>query len=214
MIRFLSKIAEDAEQIYIVGDLFDYWFEYIHVVPKGYVRLLGKLAELTDNGIEITYIAGNHDFWLNNYFKDELGIFVHHHPIERSINGKRFYLHHGDGLLKIDWGYNILKRFLTNRINIRLFSILHPDVATGISRWFSKQSRHRSSALEYNEKDIIEFATNKIKEGFDYVVMGHSHRTGSKKIEDGFYINLGEWMRMNSYAVYDGERIIIEYFSA
>lgn len=134
VIRFLDMVKNDARELYILGDLFDYWFEYKYVVPKGYFRLFAKLAELRYRGIQISYLAGNHDFWLKNYLTEELGITISPDPIERTIGGKRFYLHHGDGLLKNDTGYRILKRFLRNKLNIFLFSLIHPDLTSRIAR--------------------------------------------------------------------------------
>lgn len=210
IIRFLEFVQQDAEQVFIVGDLFDYWFEYRSVVPKGYTRLLGKLGDLTDRGISVTFVAGNHDFWLKDYFTVELGIQVSLDPIERIIAGKRFYIHHGDGLIRDDRGYRILKRILRNRFNIWLFSLVHPDLTGAIARWSSGTSREYTGSRKYEETDMIEFASDRIREGFDYVIMGHHHQSAIRKFDNGMYVNLGDWIRENTYAVFDGRSLALK----
>lgn len=203
-------MKHDAGHVFIVGDLFDYWFEYRTVVPKGYVRLLGKLAELSDRGIPLTYLVGNHDFWMKGYFTEELGIEVAPDPIERIIGGKRFYLHHGDGLIKDDRGYRFLKRVLRNRFNIWLFSLVHPDITGSIARWSSKTSRTYTGNRKYEDDDMTEFAAGKIREGYDYVIMGHHHQSHIKRLGDGVYVNLGDWIHENTYAVFDGRKLALK----
>ena len=210
LVRFLDAVRIDAREIFIVGDLFDYWFEYQSVVPKGYVRLLGKLAVLTDSGVGVSYLAGNHDFWMKNYLSDELGISLFAEPVERVIDGRKFYIHHGDGLLKNDTGYRILKRILRNRLNISLFSLVHPDVTSGIARWSSRKSRAYTGKREYEGNDMVEFAEKKIREGYDYVIMGHNHVSQVHRIGEGVYINLGEWITERSYAVFDGKKLTLK----
>lgn len=210
IIRFLDFVKQDATQVFIVGDLFDYWFEYRTVVPKGYVRLMGKIAELADRGIELTFLAGNHDFWLRDYFSKELGMEVFLDPIERIIGGKRFYIDHGDGLIKDDRGYRFLKRILRNRINIWLYSWIHPDIAGKIARWTSGTSRQYTGNRKYEDADMTEFASRKIQEGFDVVIMGHHHQSGFKKLGNGVYVNLGDWIRENTYAVFDGRTVALK----
>lgn len=213
IIRFLNEVKKDAVQLYILGDLFDYWFEYKSVVPKGYFRLFAKLADLTAHKIAVTYLAGNHDFWMKGYFGDELGIEVVHEPVERIINGKRFYLHHGDGLVKDDTGYRFLKRVLRNRFNIWLFSLVHPDLTSGLARWSSKTSRQYTSGRTYEQNDMDEFAGKKIGEGYDYVIMGHNHQSRHRKFGHGVYVNLGDWIRENTYAVFDGKKLELKQWT-
>ncbi len=207
LIRFLNFIQRDASQIYIVGDLFDYWFEYKSVVPKKYFRLFSKLAELTEHNIRLVFIAGNHDFWIKNYFRDELGMDVHFNPVETVICGKRFLIHHGDGLLKDDLGYKLLKKILRSKINIFLFSLIHPDIAGWLARWSSNTSRHYTSNRTYESNGMVDFAEQKIKEGFDFVVMGHNHVPSCQMLDSGVYVNLGDWIFENTYAVFDGKKI-------
>ena len=203
LIDFLSSIQHDAEAVYIVGDLFDYWFEYRTVIPKNYFRLLAKLAELADLGIELHFIVGNHDFWMKEYFTEEFGMKVYTEPIEATLHGKRFYIHHGDGLLKDDLGYKILKKILRNKVNIFLYSLIHPDITGGIARWSSRTSRKYTSNRSYEGSGMGEFAAKKIQEGFDFVIMGHNHVPSRQNIGKGTYINLGDWITSNTYAVYN-----------
>lgn len=209
VVQFLTSIKRTAAEIYILGDLFDYWFEYKTVVPKGYYKLFSVLSELSEAGVRLCFVAGNHDYWAGEYFRKEFGMEVHHQPVEKIILGKRFYLHHGDGLLRDDVGYRILKRILRNPVNIFLYSLLHPDFSGRIARWSSHTSREYTSNRTYEEEGMIEFAASKIKEGFDYVVMGHNHRATSVPLGNGIYVNLGEWLEGNTYAVFDGEHIAI-----
>ncbi len=212
IVKFLNRVASDGERLFIVGDLFDYWFEYRSVVPKGWIRLLGKLAELSDRGIKIVYLSGNHDFWMDSYFRNELGIEVHQDPIEYTISGKKFYIHHGDGLLKKDRGYRFLKRILRNRINIALYSIIHPDWTDRLARWSSRKSRKHTGNKTFEANDMVEFAEQKIRQGFDYVVMGHHHRPVVRNFGRGVYVNLGDWISENSFAVFDGKQLRLEWW--
>jgi UDP-2,3-diacylglucosamine hydrolase len=207
LLNFLDHVARDGEQLFIVGDLFDYWFEYKTVVPKGYFRLFTKLADLTEQGVAISYIAGNHDFWLRGYFHDELGIELFRDPLERTIHGKRFYIHHGDGLLKNDIGYRILKRILRSTINIFLFSLLHPDWAGSLARWSSRRSRRHTGKRHFENDGMISFAEKKLSEGFDVVVMGHHHSPLLRNTKEGIYVNLGDWITEYTYAVYNGRTV-------
>jgi UDP-2,3-diacylglucosamine hydrolase len=204
LVKFLDHVLSDGDELFIVGDLFDYWFEYRSVVPKGYFRLFTKLAELAEAGITLTYLAGNHDFWLRGYFAKEMGMLIEPEPVERVIAGKRFYIHHGDGLLKDDTGYRILKRVLRNKANIFLFSLVHPDLASRIARWSSNKSRRYTSKRKYEGNDMTTFASRKIGEGFDFVVMGHNHLPCRHELGQGVYVNLGDWVHHQTYAVFDG----------
>lgn len=214
LLRFLDTIMRDAEQVFIAGDLFDFWFEYRSVIPSGHVRVLGKLAELTDAGVRITFLAGNHDFWLKSFFPKQLGVEVSLEPIERNLYGKRFFLHHGDGLLRNDTGYRMLKSVLRNRVSIFLFSLVHPDITGMIARWSSRTSRQHTGKKTYEGNDMVDFARQKIREGFDVVVMGHNHQPHVERFQNGTYINLGDWIDEHTYAVFDGRRITLKTFRA
>jgi UDP-2,3-diacylglucosamine hydrolase len=213
IVRFLRTVGKQAEHIFIVGDLFDFWFEYKTVIPKGHIRLLGTLAWLRDQGVGITYLAGNHDFWLRDFFPDELGMEICLDPIERTLYGKRFLIHHGDGLLRNDTGYRILKKVLRSRVNIFLFSLVHPDLTGRIARWSSRTSRNHTGKKVYEGNDMVDFARQKLKDGFDVVVMGHNHQSHIAAMEGGTYVNLGDWIDENTYAVYDGKSIRLRRFT-
>ena len=210
VVAFLDQVLKDGRELFIVGDLFDYWFEYDSVIPKGYTRLFGALAALQDAGVPTTYLAGNHDFWLKSYLTDELGIKIFQNDVTREFNGKKFYIHHGDGLYKQDTGYRMLKRVLRNRVNIWLFSILHPDLTSRIARWSSKTSRKHTSNTTFEGNDMVEFAEEKIRQGFDYVLMGHNHQSLHHPYKRGAYVNLGNWIDENTYAVFDGKKLALK----
>jgi UDP-2,3-diacylglucosamine hydrolase len=202
-VRFLNHVYENGHKLFILGDLFDYWFEYRRAVPKGHVRTLGKLSEMSDSGIEIFYILGNHDFWVRDYFQDELGIRVFHDALNIELNGKNFHMIHGDGLSKNDPGYKLLKKIMRNRMNIFLYSLIHPDFGLWLARKSSEKSREHSSNRVYEESGMIEYARMKIEDGFDYVIMGHSHKPRIEKIEKGYYVNLGDWLGNFTYGIFE-----------
>jgi UDP-2,3-diacylglucosamine hydrolase len=202
LLSFLKAISPSTERLFILGDLFDFWFEYKTVIPKGFHRTLSALQEFTDHGIPIHYLAGNHDFWMGDFFQTELGIRLHAGPFEISVDGKRVYLHHGDGLSENDLGYKIIKPILRNRFNVWLYRWLHPDIGVKLARGSSRTSRGYTAQKHYGEeKGMIEFATQKIREGVDIVVMGHRHIPTSLPIDRGLYVNLGDWISYNSYGV-------------
>jgi UDP-2,3-diacylglucosamine hydrolase len=207
VVSFLSQVLKDGRELFIVGDLFDYWFEYNSVIPRGYSRLFGALAAINDAGIPITYLAGNHDFWLKSYLSEEFGVKIYENEVERMFNGKKFYIHHGDGLYKEDVGYRVLKRVLRSKMNIWLFSLLHPDFTARIARWSSRKSRKHTSNVRFEGNDMVNFAEAKIRQGFDYVLMGHNHQPLHHPYQQGAYVNLGNWIDKYTYAVFDGKKL-------
>ncbi len=201
--EFLQSIREDAKEIFIAGDLFDCWIEYKYVVPKGYYRLFTKISELTESGVKINYIAGNHDFWKGDFFKDEFGIDICHTHIEREIDGKKFFIHHGDGFAHNDTGYRILKKILRNKLSQRLYSMIHPTIGIRLAKGTSETSRKHTSVKDYSEKDgLKDRAFEMLESGFDYVIMGHRHKPKMLEHANGYYINLGDWIDHFSYGVY------------
>ncbi len=211
VVAFLDSIKDSAAMIFIVGDIFDFWYEYKQVVPKGYVRLLGKLAELTDRGISIHCFVGNHDMWMRGYFEKELNIPVYHHPKVFEWNGKRFYIGHGDGLGPGDHGYKFLKKVFRNPLCQWLFGLLHPSWGIGLANYFSRKSREKTGTSdqhflgEENEWLIIYAKEMLQKEHFDFLVFGHRHYPIDFTInEKSRYINLGDWIRNFTYASFDG----------
>jgi len=208
LVSFLDAIQSEAEKLFIVGDLFDYWFEYKTVIPKGHHRLLTKLADLVEQGIEINYLMGNHDFGMRDFFPEELGVTIFRDPISTTLGSKKFYIIHGDGLAANDLGYRILRKILHNRFNQWLYSLLHPDIGVSLAKLSSRKSRDYTAQKDYGDSDgMLTFATQKIKEGYDYVVMGHRHRPTHQRIGNGYYVNLGDWIKHFTYAVFDGEQV-------
>jgi UDP-2,3-diacylglucosamine hydrolase len=215
LVAFLERIRQDAAAIFIVGDLFDFWYEYRTVVPKGYVRILGKLAELTDAGIPIHFFTGNHDMWMHGYFEQELQIPVYHEPRVFEFNGIKMLIGHGDGLGPGDHGYKFLKKIFRNRICQALFGVLPPAVGVGLAGWLSRRSRAMTGTEDAiflgEEKEwLVIYSRERLKkEHFDYFVFGHRHLPVDILLDTkgSRYINLGDWIRYYTYAVFDGNRL-------
>jgi UDP-2,3-diacylglucosamine hydrolase len=204
LVKFLKFAEENCDEIFIVGDLFDYWFEYGRVYQKGYYRTLTALKDISERGIKIHYFIGNHDFLHRDFFAVDLGAEVHEDPIEISLNEKRFFIGHGDGLVKKDVGYRILKKVIRNKFIQKMYSLLHPDFGIAFASKVSKSSREYTKRKNYGEIDgMLEAAKQKIDTGFDYVIFGHSHERAMIKHNKGFYINLGSWIDEPCYAKFD-----------
>jgi len=220
IVKFLDEIKDKAAQIFILGDLFDFWYEYKNVVPKGFVRILGKLAELTDSGIDIHFFVGNHDMWMKDYFKKELNIKVYQHPEEFDLNGKKFFIGHGDGLGPGDHRYKFLKKVFRNKFSQGLFGFLHPRLGIGLGDYFSSKSRNASvkvtdQFLGEDKEWLIIFSKEMLKtKHFDYFIFGHRHLPIDFKLNDAtHYLNLGDWIKYNSYAVFDGENVELKFYT-
>lgn len=201
-LKLLDKLSINSEKIYLVGDIFDFWFDYNTVIPKDFYRILTKLSELKSKGIDIVYLMGNHDFGHNKFFKEELGIEVIQTDIEITLQNKKIYIAHGDGKAYNDTGYLILKKILRSNWANKIFRFLHPDFGIWLASNSSKSSRSYTDKKDFSEKDgLKDFAITKIEEGFDYVIMGHKHKKNflkheyekSGKLRYGYYVNLGEW---------------------
>jgi UDP-2,3-diacylglucosamine hydrolase len=219
IIRFLDSISHEAAEIFIVGDLFDFWFEYKTVVPKGYVRILGKLATLTDSGIPIQFFVGNHDMWMKNYFETELAIPVYYEPKVFTRNGRKFLIGHGDGLGPGDGGYKFLKKIFRNKFSQGLFGILPPALGVGVANYFSRKSRHVTHLtdekfLGEDGEWLIAYCKRKMEmEHYDYMIFGHRHLPIDFTFPNGSrYINLGDWISYFSYASFDGERFSLQSY--
>lgn len=229
MVRFLDSILPDCERLILLGDIFEFWFSYKYVVPKGHVRILGKLAEMIDRGIEIHYFIGNHDMWLFDYLEKEIGLTMHSDPIDMEIDGRMFHIGHGDGM-----GYKLtqnrhekkyikLKRMFRCRFNQKLFAMVNPRIGIGIALRWSNSSR-KSHGDKYNhylgdEKEgIVLHCKEKLKEArFDYFVFGHRHLAMTMPLEienrRSVYINVGDWIDHRNYAVFDGKEVTILDYS-
>ncbi len=216
LLGVLRKIAAEAyegkaDSLFIVGDLFDSWFEYRQVIPRRHVRTLALLAEIAEL-IPVDYLMGNHDFGHRNYFEHELHIPVHSGDIERTLNGKKFYIAHGDGKALNDTGYLILRSILRNKFLLWGYSWLHPDVGILVAERMSGGSRAYTDNRDALQKQdgLKLFAEKKLAEGFDYVIMGHRHKAEVTPIGNGTYINLGDWLKSYTYGVFDEEGFRIE----
>ncbi len=215
VVAWLDSIKKDAAEVYLMGDVFDFWFEYAAVVPKGFVRLQGKIAELTDAGIRVTLFKGNHDMWMFTYFQEELGVEVVSDELIIERNGKRFFLHHGDGLGPGDAKYKLLKKIFRSRVCQWLFARLHPNFAIGLANGWSRSSRLANKAKEAfvgeDKEWLVAYAKGVLQEQhFDYFVFGHRHLPLDIRLnEQSRYVNLGEWMHYSSYAVFDGEDLLL-----
>ncbi len=218
IVQFLDSITHDAAAIFIVGDLFDFWYEYRTVVPKGYVRILGKMASITDSGIPMYFFVGNHDMWMKGYFEKELNIPVYFEPKTFSFNDKKFYIGHGDGLGPGDHGYKFIKKIFRNPVCQWLFGILPPAVGVGIANYMSRSSRAATGQLDDTflgeEKEwLIAYSKEVLqKERFDYFIFGHRHLPIDFALPNNSrYINLGDWIRYDTYAVFDGNSLELKY---
>jgi UDP-2,3-diacylglucosamine hydrolase len=217
IVAFLESIKQTADAIFIVGDMFDFWFEYKDVTPKGYVRLLGKLAELTDAGIPIHFFIGNHDMWMRGYFEKELNIPVYFEPKSYEWNGKKFFIGHGDGLGPGDHGYKMLKKVFRNRFCQWMFGLAHPYIGIGLANYFSRKSRKKTGTadeqfLGEDKEWLIVFSKEVLeKEHFDYFIFGHRHLPLNYKLSDSSrYINLGDWIKYFTYAEFDGTEVSLK----
>jgi UDP-2,3-diacylglucosamine hydrolase len=200
LLAFLAAILPTTESLFIVGDLFDFWFEYGTVIPKGYHRTLAAIQAFTDRNKAVHYLAGNHDFWMGDFFESELGVHLHADPFETTVGGKRIYFHHGDGLSQHDLGYRLIKPILRNRWNIRMYRWLHPDLGVRLARGSSRASRDYTANKDFGEEEgMLRHATMKIHQGVDIVIMGHRHIPDIQSIDGGTYVNLGDWITYRTY---------------
>lgn len=219
VVNFLDEIKNKASEIFLVGDMFDFWYEYRKVVPKGYVRLLGKLAELSDAGIIIHFFVGNHDMWMKDYFPKELNIPIYFEPKEFERNGKKFLIGHGDGLGPGDHGYKRLKKIFRNPACKWLFGVLPPTFGMGLANYLSRRSRSQTGATEEiflgeDKEWLIIYCKEELKKkNFDFFVFGHRHLAIDYRLNDNSrYINLGDWIHYYTYAVFDGEKLELKSY--
>lgn len=219
IVSFLDEARKDAQAIFILGDLFDFWYEYKYVVPKGYVRILGKLAEITDQNIPIHFFVGNHDMWMNNYFQKELNISVYYKPTPFELHGKKFLIGHGDGLGPGDHGYKFLKKIFRNSILQKLFGMIPPSIGIGIANYFSKKSRVQTGKsnevfMGEDKEWLVCYCKEELKKNHcDYFIFGHRHLPLQIELPDNsIYFNLGDWIQYNSYVEFDGNAIALKYF--
>lgn len=218
IVRWLNFIEPDCNELFLMGDVFDFWFEYKYVVPKGFTRLLGKLAQMSDSGIKIYFFKGNHDMWVKDYFVKELGMQIVSDEMVIVRNNKKIYLHHGDGLGPGDAKYKILRKIFRNPFCQWLFGMLPPRIGMGIANKWSTHSRAANNSDEVflgEEREWLAIYAKELlqKEHYDYFVFGHRHLPLTIKLnEKSTYINIGEWLNYNSYGVFDGNDLTLAYF--
>lgn len=219
VVAFLESIRHDAGRIIIAGDIFDFWFEYKKAIPRGFTRLLGKLAELTDSGIPVEVFVGNHDMWMRDYFQQELNIPVYYEPKVYEWSGKRFYIGHGDGLGPGDHGYKFIKKIFRNPVCQWLFGWLHPDLGIGLANYFSRKSREKTGEadaefLGADKEWLIVYCKEVLaKEHYDYFIFGHRHYPIDFALNaQSRYINLGDWIRNFTYASFDGQDVQLHHW--
>ncbi|AWW31896.1 UDP-2,3-diacylglucosamine diphosphatase [Echinicola strongylocentroti] len=219
IIRWLDHIEDTAEAIFLVGDIFDFWFEYDKVIPKGYIKFISKISQLKDKGIPVIFFTGNHDLWMNDYFTQELDIPVFHHPITLEIGEKKFLIGHGDGLGPGDNNYKLLKKIFTNKFCQGLFRWLHPDIGIWIAQKWSGSSRISNQAKnEDTFKGSDEWLWQYCKDveqkmHFDYYIFGHRHLPLALEVgKNSMYYNLGEWVSQYTFGVFDGEKFELSVF--
>ena len=217
IVAWLDEIKTDITELFILGDVFDFWFEYKTVVPRGYVRLLGKLAELSDAGIPIHWFIGNHDMWIFDYIPEELKITLHKNPIRRELNGKKLYIGHGDGLGPGDHGYKFIKKVFRAPLSQWLFARFHPNFGIGLADYFSSSSRKTSQESDKvflgKENEWLAIYCEEIaaKEDIDYFVFGHRHLPMRIRLDNGGeYINIGDWITHFTYGKLDMDGFAIE----
>ncbi len=219
-VAWLDLIKKDAEVLFLLGDLFDFWFEYKTVVPKGFIRVLGKLAELRDSGIQIYFFVGNHDLWMYDYFERELNIPVYHTPQEFTFNNKLFLIGHGDGLGPGDKGYKRMKKVFTNPFSKWLFRWLHPDLGVRLAQYLSVKNKLISGAedvkyLGEENEWLVQYSKMKLQsKRYDYFVFGHRHLPLEITLsETAKYFNLGDWIHYFTYGIFDGATFELKKFT-
>ncbi|APF17021.1 metallophosphoesterase [Caldithrix abyssi DSM 13497] len=210
-----AQILKDATHLFVVGDFFDFWFEYKTVIPKQYFPVLFYLQKMREKGIEVHYLAGNHDFFLGTFFDRYLDVKTHADEAVVELKSKRFFIFHGDGVDPDDKGYRILKRILRSAFNQKLFRLIHPDLGIRLAKLVSGTSRkyNKVNLKKRSEDAYVRFAEQKFAEGFDYVVMGHRHNPLVHEAQGKKYVNLGDWIVNYSYAVFDGNDLKLKFFT-
>jgi UDP-2,3-diacylglucosamine hydrolase len=209
--QFLESLPGRAERVFIVGDLFDFWFEYTTVIPRQHFATLAALHRLVRAGVPVTYMNGNHDFWLGRFLADEIGVTPHDGPLPLSCQGRRLWLHHGDGLIGGDLGYRVLKKVLRSPASVKLYQVLHPDLGIPLAHWVSGRSRHARDP-EHFPLDRLwnEVALPRFAEGYDGVIIGHFHRVFERRESGHELVVLGDWISQFTYAVLRDGKLSLE----
>jgi UDP-2,3-diacylglucosamine hydrolase len=220
IVEWLDMASKDAQEVFLVGDVFDFWYEYKRAIPKGYVRIQGKIAELTDAGIQVHYFIGNHDMWAFNYFEEELGVKMYRQDyVDFEWSGKKFRIGHGDGLGPGDHGYKFIKKVFANPFLQWLFGWIHPNIGIGIANFWSGRSRMANAGedqkfLGEENEWLAAYCRDVLKNNhYDYFIFGHRHLPLDIQVgKNSRYINLGEWVNYSSFAVFDGKELVLKDF--
>lgn len=215
LIDFIHHVAEKRGSLFIVGDLFDFWFEYKYVMPKAYFDVLAALYQARRQNVDIYFVPGNHDYWTREFAEKTIFTEVYSDGHTLELDGKKFLIVHGDGLLSRDGGYRVLRRLFRNRLFVFLYRWLHPDWGYAIARWISKTGDHRPHSQEFNDtvvRELRQFAENHDNEGVDYIVMGHYHQARQIDLGDASLIILGDWLRYDSFGYFDGNEFSLNYW--
>ncbi len=217
VVDWLEYCRKDADAIYFIGDVFDFWFEYKKVVPKGYVRFLGKLAQLADQGIALYFFAGNHDMWMKDYFEKEFKATFIRDEFVLNMDGQTFFLSHGDGKGPGDGAYKLLKKVFASPVSKWCFARLHPNFGIGLAEYLSARSRsgQLNQDVQFFESDewLIQYAERKLAQrpDIDFFLFGHRHIPSDWKLSNGHSrcLNLGDWLNYDSYAKWNGTELIL-----
>lgn len=220
IVRFLTSVECNAKEIILLGDLFDFWYEYKHAVPKGFVRLFAKIIDLQEKGIVISVFTGNHDIWMFDYLEKELGVKIYREPQDRVFGNKKFHIAHGDGLGPGDHGFKFIKSIFTNKFCQKLFQLVHPDLGITIANLWSRHSRDQNIendtiSFKGEDKEFLILYSKEIlsKEHFDYFVFGHRHLNLTIPLSDkSTYFNIGDWLTLFTYGEFDGENFSVKAY--
>jgi UDP-2,3-diacylglucosamine hydrolase len=221
LLAFLDKVKEDGDSLYILGDMFEFWFEYKNLIPKDHFKILSQLRDVVDSGIKVSYVVGNHDFWLGDFLTEQIGIRIFKEEVEVNHQEKKIFIAHGDGLAKKDWGYRILKKILRNRVNIFLYKQLPPDLSYPLAKFVAGKSRAQADKREASYlEDYKSFAYEKIRQGFDAVILAHTHIPILENLiygspsspQRGIYLNIGDWFKHFTYGKLLEGKLYLEKF--
>ncbi|MBN1790842.1 MAG: UDP-2,3-diacylglucosamine diphosphatase [Bacteroidales bacterium] len=213
LVNWLDGIKADAAELYLLGDIFDFWHEYRYVAPRGFTRFLGKIAELADSGVQLHFFTGNHDIWIYDYLPGEIGLTLYRQPVTRNINGKKFFIGHGDGIGSGDNGYKLMKWGFTNKILQWLFARIHPNASMAFGKRWSKSSRYAKGIIaepyrgDDQESQVVYARETLQHEHFDYFIFGHRHIPFDVALGTSRVVNLGDWINNFTYAVWDGKEL-------
>jgi len=218
VVQWLTSVAPSAREIFLLGDIFDFWWEYRYVVPRGFTRFLGTISSITDSGVPVHFFSGNHDMWIGKYLEKECGVIIHHEPVIKEFNGKKFYLAHGEGLGSTNKIFKLILSIFRNRPLQVLYSALHPRIGMGFGHWWSRKSRlAKGISLEFmgeEKEDLFRYSKQVLEnKKIDYFIYGHRHLTLKHIIDNGATIMiLGDWIQQANYAVWDGQKLELIMF--